>query len=308
MELMISKVSGEQRDTSLGALVNRTYSLYWQGTKGAKTAKSNSGDVTRLIGEDVCVTLINQKVVNDLLGSFKDRGLSPASINRKMASLGKVLSLALEEGIIAQKPKLPRLKENNQRVKCFTADELASLFNHMETKGHNDVAALCRWLLETGMRVSEARRLTWADSGLVEGSARIYHTKTEEPRSIPLTSEAIRVLAIRHKFISQTPGAIEPESRPWESITQSRLTHVWNQAREELGFTDPDCVPHSLRHTCASRLARSGVDLLSIQKWLGHRTLAMTLRYSHLSQNQLEDAKQALEEWNEDGKENNKLQ
>lgn len=287
----------EQYNTSLGGMTERTYDLYWKDTKGAKTAKSNSWDVVRMIGEDVCVSAIDQKVVNNLLACLRERGLSPASINRKMAALGKILTLALEEGLIPKKPKLPRLKENNQRVKCFSTDELIALFQHMESGGHPDVADFCRWLVETGMRVSEARRLTWQDSGLTEGSARIYHSKTEDPRSIPLTREATRVLTERHEFLSQMPGAIEPSACPWESVTQSRLTHVWNQARNALGYDDPDCVPHSLRHTCASRLARSGVDLLSIQKWLGHKTLTMTLRYSHLSRNQLDDAKQALENY-----------
>ena len=294
----------EQYNTSLGGMTERTYELYWKDTKGSKTAKSNSWDVVRLIGEDVCVSEIDQKVVNNLLASLKKRGLSPASINRKMAALGKILSLALDEGTISKKPKLPRLKENNQRIKCFSTDELIALFQHMESGGHSDVANFCRWLVDTGMRVSEARRLTWEDSGLTGGSARIYHSKTEEPRSIPLTSEAMRVLVERREFLSQMPGAADPSSCPWESVTQSRLTHVWNQARHALGYNDPDCVPHSLRHTCASRLARSGVDLLSIQKWLGHKTLTMTLRYSHLSKQQLEDAKQALENYTDgDGQE-----
>jgi len=200
---------------------------------------------------------------------------------------------------MSKRPKLPRLKEDNQRTKCFSSDELAALFGHMESKGHMDVAAFCRWLLETGMRVSEGRKITWENAGLESGSARIFKNKTDEPRSIPLTNAANTVLTLRKEYLSEMPGATDPDSCPWSAVTQSRLTHVWNQAREELGYTDPDCVPHSLRHTCASRLARSGVDLLSIQKWLGHRTLAMTLRYAHLSKNQLEAAKVALEEWND---------
>ena len=289
----------EQAQYTLGELADRTFNLYWAGTKGAKTAKSNSDDVVRLIGADRLLTSIDQVVVNDLLAAFKTRGLSPASINRKMAALGKILTLALEEGLIIKRPRMPRQKEANQRTKCFSSEELAALFGHMESKGHKDVADLCRWLLETGMRVSEARAITWENAGLAStnGSARIFKNKADEPRSIPLTKEAHRVLSSRKEYLSHMEGATALDARPWEAVTQSRLTHVWNQARTALEYTDPDCVPHSLRHTCASRLARSGVDLLSIQKWLGHRTLTMTLRYSHLSQHQLEDAKQALENW-----------
>ena len=41
--------------------------------------------------------------------------------------------------------------------------------------------------------------------------------------------------------------------------------------------------PHILRHTCASRLVRGGVDIRRVQMWLGHQTLQMTMRYAHLS-------------------------
>ena len=51
---------------------------------------------------------------------------------------------------------------------------------------------------------------------------------------------------------------------------------------------DPQVVPHVLRHTCASRLAQSGVDIKRIQEFLGHRTLSMTLRYAHLSPKHLD--------------------
>ena len=303
---MITPDDTRQFLPTLGELTERTYTLYWADTKGAKTARSNSSDVVRVVGEDKLIADIDQRVVNDLLAVLKERGLSPASINRKMAALGKVLTLAVEEGIIQKKPKLPRLRENNQRVKCFTEVELEGLFGHMQGNGHPDVVQFCLCLLETGMRGSEAHRMKWGDSGFVggvesDGVARIYHTKSGDPRSIPLTKMAKEVLRDRAHFLREMPDALDPDSKPWESVTQSRLTHVWNQARKALDFTAPDCVPHSLRHTCASRLARSGVDLLSIKEWLGHRSLTMTLRYSHLCLRQLEDARTALENYEEAG-------
>ena len=52
--------------------------------------------------------------------------------------------------------------------------------------------------------------------------------------------------------------------------------------------TDADVVPHILRHTCASRLAQCGIGIRRVQMWLGHQTLAMTMRYAHLATHDLD--------------------
>ncbi|EJM98873.1 site-specific recombinase XerD [Phyllobacterium sp. YR531] len=54
-------------------------------------------------------------------------------------------------------------------------------------------------------------------------------------------------------------------------------------------------VPHILRHTCASRLVRGGIDIRRVQIWLGHQTLSMTMRYAHLATNDLDSCVAVLE-------------
>lgn len=288
----------------------RTYDLYWCGSKSAKTAKVNITDVVDTLGEDTPISSIDQSVINDLLTTLKGRGLAPATINRKMAALGKVLTLALEEGGIDRKPKIGRLKEDNRRTKFFNKGELSTLFHHMEAMGHKDIANFCRFLLETGLRVSEALRLEWDDFLEDDTAVLIRKSKNEEPRVIPLSNDAYAawisgltciVVGTDGRAVD-TAGKKAPVGKPWKNITQSRLTYCWNKAKDAAGMSDdPECVPHSLRHTCASRLARSGVDILLIKKWLGHKTLAMTMRYSHLSQDRLTSAKDALDAWDEEG-------
>ena len=70
---------------------------------------------------------------------------------------------------------------------------------------------------------------------------------------------------------------------PFASVEQHKYRAVWNEAKLEVGLgADADVVPHVLRHTCASRLVRGGVDMRRVQVWLGHQTLQMTMRYAHL--------------------------
>jgi site-specific recombinase XerD len=55
-------------------------------------------------------------------------------------------------------------------------------------------------------------------------------------------------------------------------------------------------VPHVLRHTCASRLVRGGLDLRRVQRWLGHHTLQATMRYAHLANHDLDCCVAVLEQ------------
>ena len=78
-------------------------------------------------------------------------------------------------------------------------------------------------------------------------------------------------------------------SGPFAGIKQYQFRQVWHEARADIGLAgDVELVPHSLRHTCASRLVRGGVDIRRVQMWLGHQTLQMTMRYSHLATHDLD--------------------
>ncbi len=71
---------------------------------------------------------------------------------------------------------------------------------------------------------------------------------------------------------------------------------VWHKAKAEIGLGgDEELVPHTLRHTCASRLVRGGIDIRRVQMWLGHQTLQMTMRYSHLATHDLDVCVPVLE-------------
>ena len=79
-------------------------------------------------------------------------------------------------------------------------------------------------------------------------------------------------------------------------LTQVAFRAIWNDAKYEVGLgTDTQVVPHILRHTCASRLVRGGIDIRRVQMWLGHQTLQMTMRYAHLATNDLDSCVKVLE-------------
>lgn len=166
---------------------------------------------------------------------------------------------------------LPEFRHKRDGVKPFPIldyDEEERLFAAIR-KRSEDAFRLSNFLLDTGCHLSEALRLTWDDVQV--GRVRFCMTRTIAARTIPLTERA-----------SAAVGTPERESAgPFAMLCETSFLTVWNEARTEVGFgADNQVVPIVLRHSCASRLVEGGIDLRRVQVWLGHKSLAETMRYS----------------------------
>ena len=149
--------------------------------------------------------------------------------------------------------------------------------------------------IDKSSSVYECVRFTWPknrpseidvgplDWGQVDFERRQIHlpkTKNGDPRTIPLNSIALTALKDldgRGKKMRPTP--VFPSIRTGESLQGSRgwFPRALEEAKIE-GYTW-----HCNRHTFASRLVMAGVDLRTVAELLGHRTLQMVMRYSHLA-------------------------
>ena len=136
--------------------------------------------------------------------------------------------------------------------------------------------------LNTGMRKSEQFSVTWDQVDFAQKYVHLSTTKNGSDRYVSLNSEALRALkALKETharlnlpadstlFVS---GQMKPMSDPREWFAA---------ACEEANIQGVTW--HTLRHTFASRLVMAGVDLKTVQELMGHKTIAMTARYAHLS-------------------------
>jgi len=269
---------------SLKDLLARTLALHWKGTKSEASARANAEDVLAILGADTEVSCVNGGSIQGLITELRLRGNSAATINRKLAALSKMLSVAVQAGELDHKPKMPRLKEAEGRTRFLSLEEEHQLFEKLKELGFPEVRELCIWLVETGMRVGEALKLKWTD--INDSVVYVRGTKADLPRAVPLTQAA------QHVLLRQ--GG---KSSPWGHLTHTKLQRAWNSAKEAIGLgADAEVVPHILRHTCASRMVQKGVGIYTVQKWLGHRSIHQTMRYAHLSLGPLEDARRVLED------------
>lgn len=229
----------------------------------------------------------DQDRLDYLIVTLRQRGNSNATINRKMAALSKLLRKATKMGNIHNLPEFRRQKEGAGRIRFLEPDEEDRLFSSIRQRSE-DAYRLSIFLVDTGCRLGEALGLIWND---VQGSrVSFWLTKSGRSRTVPLTQRA--AAAVRYQ---PNPCQRRPKG-PFCSLTQPQFRAIWNEAKAEIGLgSDDQVVPHVLRHTCASRLVQGGIDLRRVQMWLGHQTLQMTMRYSHLATNDLDCCAVVLE-------------
>ena len=148
---------------------------------------------------------------------------------------------------------------------------------------------LVRFAILTGLRREEQFSLTWSDIDLPNHVLTIPRSKHGGTRHAPLSDEAIEILkAIRAETRVMSAWCFPSQNPTTNLDPQNFYRRVYLPALETVVIKD--LTWHGLRHTCASRLVMAGVDIRTVQEFLGHKTLAMTTRYSHLSEAHLTQA------------------
>ena len=203
----------------------------------------------------------------------------PASVNRELATLRRLLRLAQEWRVIDRVPRIHLLPGERMRDFVLSADQEQEYFTAAPYP-LKDAAVL---MLDTGLRSGEALGLQWADihlsppNGAKFGYLEVREGKSRSAsRKLPLTGRVCSML-LRLPRMSTWVFANERMDGPL-----SRFTLEGQHARTRKALRLPaDFVLHSLRHTFGTRLGEEGVDVFTLMRIMGHSTVEMTKRYVH---------------------------
>lgn len=224
-------------------------------------------------------------------------GRQPATVNRYRSFLSRIFSLAVRNGRLVLSPvrETKRRKENNGRVRFLDDTEEEILRERIrsicpEREAEFDLA------LHTGMRQSELYSLRWEDVDLERSIITIRRSKHGEKRHIQMNSVARRALESLNERRDQHGRVVPLMREPVRGTNGERKRYYprWFSERIVDGSGVNDFNWHDLRHTFASRLVMAGVPLRSVQELMGHKTIQMTLRYSHLTPSHLHEAVERL--------------
>lgn len=180
-----------------------------------------------------------------------------------------------------------RPKFNNKREKYLNAEETQRLLAACDASLCKQLGSIVRLLLLTGARKMELLRAKWSDIDLERRAWHIPETKTGVPRYVPLSTDALAVIESLRRWDKCDWLVPNPETRQ----PYTGLKHPWDTARAKAGL--PGLRIHDLRHSAASFLVNSGVDLYAVGKILGHADHQSTMRYAHLTNDTLMSAVEA---------------
>ena len=212
---------------------------------------------------------------------------SPATVNRYLAALSHVLTIAVTEWEWLDDSPMRKVRkptESRGRVRFLTDDERPRLLKACKESGNSYLYPVVVLALSTGMRQGEIMGLSWDNVDLIKGRAILHETKNGERRAVAITGHALDLLKEMSKVRRIDSKLIFPskEIAPQKPQKPMDLRTPWEAALKKAEISDFKF--HDLRHSAASYLAMNGASLAEIAEVLGHKTLQMVKRYAHLSE------------------------
>jgi integrase len=206
--------------------------------------------------------------------SERAKEVSSSTVNRELATLKTLLNKAVSWGRVQENVArhVKFFKEPKGRLRFLEGEEIVKLLSNCN-KRLKPIVVLA---LNTGMRRGEILGLKWQDVDLRRNIITLLDTKNGEKRDVHI-NEQVKTALIRIERHPESPYIFcNAGGKPYYDIRKSFFTALQKSGIKNFHF-------HDLRHTFASQLVMSSVDINTVRELLGHKDIRMTLRYSHLA-------------------------
>jgi integrase len=225
----------------------------------------------------------------------RDEGAAAATVNRELATLSHLFNRAVEWKWLDRLPTKPvKFQESAGRITALDEAQCTALMTAAVAGAEPDCWLFVAFGLNTAMRHTEILTARWEHLDFARRRLFIPDAKAGE-REQPITAELADILAREREMREDRQGWVFP-SPHFNAVTghRTRMDRPFRQAVIAAGL-DPELVtPHVMRHTAITRLVQAGVDLPTIQRISGHKTLAMVLRYTHVHARHIDTAIRAI--------------
>lgn len=229
-------------------------------------------------------------ITPDLIATYRQQlaeGVTPkgnirssSTVNRYLAALSAVMTYGVKEcGWIPNNPclRVTKFKEPAGRDRVASEEECIRLLHACEQSRNEHLLPVVLIGITTGMRKSEITRLTWDCVDLEQGMISLKESKNGKPRTVSLVGRAFDILRERFLFREQRTQYVFPSKKRFDHVC---IRKAWEEACKRARIDNLRF--HDLRHTFATYAAEGGASNLELATAMGHQTLQMLQRYTHM--------------------------
>jgi len=271
-------------------------------TNGKRSLSSVTLSITHLqhfFGLDRALDITTDRT-RAYISNRQVEGASNASINRELAALKRMFSLAIQAQKLSSRPYIPTLEENNARQGFLGHGEFLTLRENLPDHLHGPVT----FLYHSGWRVSEMRALEWRDVDLVGKVVRLRPeiSKNKDGRLLPLDGELLQIIQTADgKRQPECPNVFHLDGQPIGSFRKA-----WKTACRSAGLGKMEVqkdgskkyvgtIVHDLRRTAVRNMVRAGIPERFAMTLTGHKTRSIFDRYNIVSEADLAHAAKKLQ-------------
>lgn len=264
------------------------------GHKSADTLELRLTHLLAHFGEETRLARLTTGHVEAYKAARLEGNAAPATVNREIAILGRLATLARHQYGLVAPFRVAKLEERNVREGFFEEDAFRAVCRHLRP----ELAALATVAKLTGWRKSELRSRQWRHVDFPAGWLRLEpeETKNRDGRMFPLIPDLRAVLEAqraRVEAIQKATGRVIP----WvfcrdDGAPVGDFKKAWTTARKRAGV--PGRLFHDFRRTAVRNLIRAGIPETVSMKLTGHRTRSVFQRYAIVEEGMLREAGERL--------------
>jgi integrase len=280
-------VLGEQQTVSLATAIDG-YAKSKIGSTNSQNLKAQlralQVQLAKVLPLSQELQRLNANHLNKLVSIRRQDNVADGTIRLMLTTLKGVIKWS-KAGDYLQPTNLvfPRLRISNQRTRTLSETEELHLLEILRCNKNPDDFDLVVLLLDTAARLNEIQQLTWDSVDLTTGELHLWRSKTKTETLLKLTERSHEIL--QRRFANKhDSGLVFPSKKGGIRRTTPKTI----QNAYKVAGLDDFCT-HSIRHSTASKLVNSGMSLFAVSKVLGHSSVTMSQRYSHLEQNAVAD-------------------
>lgn len=254
----------------------------------ARTQRAYVGWMSRLVSQTrVAADELQEARVRSYLGDLSQRGLSPSTLNQAISAV----RFFFNEVLHREWPLELHYQHAPQRVPVtLTPEEVARLL--AAVPGLRERAAM-EIAYAAGLRLNEVLHLKLSDIDSQRMILRVEQGKGRVDRNVMLSPALLQTLRAYWKQ-SRPRMWLFPGHRGKRPLNATVMQRAFTQAKRQAGINKPVSF-HTLRHSFATQLLESGVNVRTIQALLGHRSLGSTQRYTHVAGDYLRQTRSPLD-------------